>query len=360
MQLLGVMMASVIQTGLSWFARTKLAQVDGKLQLQGLRAPVEVIRDRWGVPHIYASNVPDALFAQGFVHAQDRLWQMEFNRRLVAGRLAEVLGATPLPVDRWMRILGMRRVAEAEVALLRPDVRAEVDAYVAGINAFIARGKLPIEFTLLRYRPEPWRVADSLSWAKMMSWSLSINWETEMLRAQLIARLGPSALPSWSRRRSTVSDHRCQRTSAGLADLGRSGAGSRRGGATIHRPIGAGGPGEQQLGHRRLTHDQRQAAAGERHAPADDHPGRLVRKSSGQPPRAGCRVPTWTSPASPSLASPTWSPDTTRTSPGASPTASPTCRTSTWSTCAGQRTAACRSNFGESGSTRRCSRRKCA
>ena len=108
------------------------------MQLQGLHAPVEVIRDRWGVPHIYASNVPDVLFAQGFVHAEDRLWQMEFNRRLVAGRLAEVLGATPLPVDRWMRILGMRRVAEAEVALLRPDVRAEVDAYVAGINAFIS------------------------------------------------------------------------------------------------------------------------------------------------------------------------------------------------------------------------------
>ena len=184
-------MADLIGTGLSWFARTKLTQVDGKLQLRGLRAPVEVIRDRWGVPHIYASSVPDALFAQGFVHAQDRLWQMEFNRRLVAGRLAEVLGAVPLPVDRWMRILGMRRVAEAEVALLRPDVRAEVDAYVAGVNAFIARGKLPVEFTLLRYRPEPWRVADSLAWAKMMAWSLSINWETELLRAQLIARLGP-------------------------------------------------------------------------------------------------------------------------------------------------------------------------
>ena len=184
-------MADLIGTGVSWFARTKLAQTDGTLQLQGLHAPVEVIRDHWGAPHIYASNVPDALFAQGFVHAQDRLWQMEFNRRLVAGRLAEVLGATPLPVDRWMRILGMRRVAEAEVALLRPDVRAEVDAYVAGINAFIARGKLPIEFTLLRYRPEPWRVGDSLSWAKMMAWSLSINWETELLRAQLIARLGP-------------------------------------------------------------------------------------------------------------------------------------------------------------------------
>ena len=112
-------MADLIGTGVSWFARTKLAQTDGTLRLQELHAPIEVIRDRWGVSHIYASNVPDALFAQGFVHAEDRLWQMEFNRRLVAGRLAEVLGATPLPVDRWMRILGMRRVAEAEVALLR-------------------------------------------------------------------------------------------------------------------------------------------------------------------------------------------------------------------------------------------------
>ena len=131
------------------------------------------------------------MFAQGFVHAHDRLWQMEFQRRLVAGRLAEVLGPDALPIDRWMRILGMRRVAEAEVACWQPDARAEMEAYAAGVNPRIGRGALPVEFTLLRFRPEPWTPADSLSWAKMMAWSLSVNWETELLRAQLIARLGP-------------------------------------------------------------------------------------------------------------------------------------------------------------------------
>jgi penicillin amidase len=184
-------LATLLQTGLSWLVRTRLAQTHGSLRLPGLHAPVEIIRDRWGVPHFYAASTTDALFAQGFVHAQDRLWQMEFQRRLVAGRLAEVLGVAALPVDRWMRTLTMRRVAEAEVALIAPEVRSEIDAYVAGVNAFLARGRLPVEFTLLRYRPEPWTAADSLSWAKMMAWSLSVNWETEILRAQLIARLGP-------------------------------------------------------------------------------------------------------------------------------------------------------------------------
>lgn len=184
-------MPGPIQIGLQWLARRRQAQVKGTIRLNGLRAAVEIIRDRWGVPHIYTTNMADLLFAQGFVHAQDRLWQMEFNRRLVAGRLSEVIGSATVPVDRWMRILGLRRAAEAGLALLRDEVRGELDAYVAGVNAFIARGPLPIEFTLLRYRPEPWTIADSLSWAKMMSWSLSTNWESELLCARLIARLGP-------------------------------------------------------------------------------------------------------------------------------------------------------------------------
>ncbi len=184
-------MVNAIYVALGWLARTRLAKTSGNLRLSGLHAPVEVIRDRWGVPHIYGQSVQDVLFAQGFVHAQDRLWQMEFQRRLVAGRLAEVLGAAALPVDRWMRILTMRRVAEREVALLRPEVRDEIDAYVAGVNALLSLGRLPVEFTLLRHRPEPWTAADTLSWAKMMAWTLSVNWETELLRGRLIACLGP-------------------------------------------------------------------------------------------------------------------------------------------------------------------------
>lgn len=172
-------------------SRGRLPRTSGTLAVAGLRGPVEILRDRWGVPHVYGGNNRDVLFAQGYVHAQDRLWQMDFTRRLVAGRLSEVVGAQALPADRWLRILGLRRVAEQEVGLLDPETLGGLEAYAAGVNAFIARGPLPVEFTLLRYRPGRWRVADTLGWIKLMSWSLSVNWETEMLRARLIARLGP-------------------------------------------------------------------------------------------------------------------------------------------------------------------------
>jgi len=181
----------IAQAALGWLSRRRLPQTAGTLHVSGLTAPVEVIRDRWGVPHIYAESTHDLMVAQGFVHAQDRLWQMDFQRRLVAGRLAEVLGTVAAPVDRWFRTIGMRRVAEREVALIDAGVRADLEAYAAGVSSRIDRGRLPVEFTLLRYRPEPWTVVDTLSWIKMMSWDLSVNWETELLRARLIARLGP-------------------------------------------------------------------------------------------------------------------------------------------------------------------------
>ena len=185
-------LSAALSAGLMTVGRVRRPKTRGRMRLRGLTAPVEILRDRWGVPHIYAANARDLMFAQGFVHAQDRLWQMDFQRRLVAGRLAEVVGAAALPADRAVRILGMRRVAETELALLDADARAEVDAYVAGINACMAADPLPTEFTLLRYRPEPWTPADSLSWAKMMAWSLSGNWESELLRAALIEYLGPA------------------------------------------------------------------------------------------------------------------------------------------------------------------------
>jgi penicillin amidase len=101
------------------------------------------------------------------------------------------MGEITLPVDRWIRTLSMRRVAEQEADLLTPESRSLVEAYAAGINARIAQGRLPVEFTLLRYKPEPWIVADTLAWVKYMSWALSVNWESELLRAQLIELLGP-------------------------------------------------------------------------------------------------------------------------------------------------------------------------
>ena len=168
-----------------------LARTTGTIRLEGLEDEVEILRDRWGVPHIYATGEHDLLFAQGFVHAQDRLWQLDLWRRLVAGRLSEVMGELTVPVDRWVRTLSMRRVAEQEVDLLSDEYRSLLEAYAAGINARIAQGRLPVEFTLLRYKPEPWTVADSLGWGKYISWVLSVNWESELLRAQLIKLLGP-------------------------------------------------------------------------------------------------------------------------------------------------------------------------
>ena len=180
---------------------------EGSLRMRGLSAPVEVLRDPWGVPHIYARNTPDLIFAQGFIHAQELLWQMDFNRRLVAGRLSEILGAVSIPFDRWMRTLTMRRVAESEVDLLDGENRLLAERYADGVNACMESEPLPLEFRLLNFKPEPWTIADSLSWVKMMCWSLCVNWEAEILRARLIDRLGaeaaaslePAVPPEWVR-----------------------------------------------------------------------------------------------------------------------------------------------------------------
>ncbi len=188
---IGATFAGVAGAGYYWFFRRPLPQTHGGLKLKGLQGPVEVLRDRWGVPHVYAQNAPDLFFAQGFTHAQDRLWQMEFQRRVGSGRLSEVLGERTLKADRWLRILGFRRAAEETVKQLAPDNRELLAAYVAGINAHLASEPLPVEFSILRHTPEAWRMEDTLTWLKMMAWSLSVNWEAELLRAKLIERLGP-------------------------------------------------------------------------------------------------------------------------------------------------------------------------
>jgi penicillin amidase len=173
--------------------RRPLPRTSGMLPLSGLGAPVQVIRDRWGVPHVYADSAHDLFAAQGYVHAQDRLWQMEFQRRVGAGQLAELFGKIALDSDRFVRILGFARIARREVELLSEESRAWIDAYVHGINTFISQhtGNLPIEFTLLRLRPRPWEATDVLIWTKMMALQLSGNWSDEILRARLVATLGP-------------------------------------------------------------------------------------------------------------------------------------------------------------------------
>lgn len=189
--LLFLVASLVIGTGVFVVPRA-FPQIRGTLAVPGLHAPVEVIRDQWGVPHIFAQNVHDLFFAQGYVHAQDRLWQMEFNRRAASGRLSEILGERTLSADRFVRTIGLRRAAEREYARLEPEAREVLEGYTAGVNAFLVQhaNRLPIEFALLRVHPEPWSSVDTLAFAKLMSWILSFNWRSELLRAHLVSRFG--------------------------------------------------------------------------------------------------------------------------------------------------------------------------
>ncbi|HLX59424.1 MAG TPA: penicillin acylase family protein [Ktedonobacteraceae bacterium] len=173
--------------------RRPLPRYKGEISLQGLREQVEVITDRYGVPHIYAQNEDDLFYAQGYVHAQERLWQMELNRRISSGRLSEVFGEFTIEADRFSRRLGMHRAAAAAVEQLPAHSLRILDAYARGVNAYIEQNQrnLPVEFTLLRFKPEPWQIANTIQWSKMMGWNLGGNWETEVIRARLVAKLGP-------------------------------------------------------------------------------------------------------------------------------------------------------------------------
>jgi penicillin G amidase len=186
-----VLVVSIGLAGGFWWLRQSLPVVDGAIEVEGLEAPVRIVRDAYAVPHIEAATFKDAVFAQGFVHAQDRLWQMDFRRRLGSGRLAEVLGPAALPTDRFIRTLGFERVARASLAHLRPDTVALLEAYAAGVNAYLATrsGPLPLEFLILGYEPGPWTPVDSLVWMRMLALDLSGNWRAELLRARLAQRL---------------------------------------------------------------------------------------------------------------------------------------------------------------------------
>jgi len=175
--------------GYYYLKNTTLPQTSGRLTTPGLSAPVEILRDKNGIVHVKAANEHDLFFGQAVAHAQDRLWQMEFQRRIGAGRLAEVLGEAAVPTDRFLRTLGVYRAAEQAYLNLPDDLKAIVDAYVDGINAYLASNPpLPLEFKLLGFEPEPWTPADVLVWQKMMSYDLSGNYEEELLRYRLLAR----------------------------------------------------------------------------------------------------------------------------------------------------------------------------
>src|SRR6266702_3012324 len=191
-----LLLVLLLAGGFYLYLRSSLPQVEGRIAVRGLKAEVTIARDGDGVPLITAADDEDAAFGLGFAHAQDRLFQMELMRRNGAGRLAEIYGEQTVATDRQMRVLGVYRLAEAEVARLSPPVRRGLEAYAAGVNAFLAArsGALPPEFLLLRFAPEPWRPADSLVWGKLMYLLLAGNYRGELLRARLARTLSAEEL----------------------------------------------------------------------------------------------------------------------------------------------------------------------
>lgn len=190
---IGVTLLSLTAGGLLLWLRSSLPQVDGTIDVQGIAAPVRIARDVHGVPHISAGSLDDALFGLGYAHAQDRLWQMEFQRRLGSGRIAELVGVKAIDLDKMLRTVGFYRRAEEVVASLDAPTRRALEAYAAGVNALLVthEGALPPEFQVLGGEILPWRPADSIVWLLMLSWSLSTNMDGEIMRARLIAKVGP-------------------------------------------------------------------------------------------------------------------------------------------------------------------------
>jgi penicillin amidase len=189
----------IVATGAAvYLTRASWPQTEGSLSAPGLDRQVKVVRDGYGIPQVYAASSDDLFFAQGFVHAQDRFWEMDVRRHVTAGRAAEMLGEPAASTDAFIRTLGWRRVAEQELPLLSAETRAALDAYARGVNAYL-KGKSPrelsFEYVVLGltnsgYEVEPWTPADSVAWLKAMSWDLRGNMQEEIQRSLISAEVG--------------------------------------------------------------------------------------------------------------------------------------------------------------------------
>ena len=187
----GVLLKPIIKE----MSRASLPKIDGQTFLKGLRDDVEIIRDEHGIAHIYANNINDLLFGQGFVHAQDRLFQMELNRKVARGTLSEIIGKKALDSDRIARTMGYERVAKQDWELFGKDEQQLIIDYCNGINAYIKSSdfKLPVEFKLLKHRPEPWEPMDVASFSRLLISLLTWGWYDEIIRAKLIEAVGAEA-----------------------------------------------------------------------------------------------------------------------------------------------------------------------
>src|SRR6266567_1316324 len=192
----GLALLAILLAGIAWFltvARSALPQMDGPLPVAGISAPVSIIRDGHGIPTIEAATLDDLFFAQGYVAAQDRLFQMDLMRRAAVGELAEIVGEVALKHDRQQRILGIRATAEKGLQVTTPEDHAQFGAYARGVNAYIEshRDRLLLEFRILRYSPRPWVMQDSLAIGYQMVETLSTSPKSALTREKILAKLGP-------------------------------------------------------------------------------------------------------------------------------------------------------------------------
>lgn len=170
---------------------------NGAIALSRLKAEATVQRDRWGIPHIYAANSHDLFMAQGYIHAQDRFWQMDFWRHIGSGRLSEMFGSSQIATDKYLRTMGWARVAQQEIKQMNAEMRAYLEAYAEGVNAYLAERQgsaLSLEYAVLKllnpgYKPEPWQMLHSLTWGKVMAYDLGRNFEREIERTILLNTL---------------------------------------------------------------------------------------------------------------------------------------------------------------------------
>ncbi len=198
-----ILLVVIILVGaLALLIRQSFPQTSGEVSLPGLHSPVEVLRDGMGIPHIYAQDEHDLFMAQGYVHAQDRFWQMDFWRHVGAGRLAEMFGDSQVETDAFIRTLGWPRLAEQEWEAADEEIKSILQAYSDGVNAYLAGhqgSRLSLEYAILKltngaYAPEPWQPVHSLTWAKAMAWDLGGNMQAELQRAVLLPQLGEERL----------------------------------------------------------------------------------------------------------------------------------------------------------------------
>jgi len=190
--LIAVLIVSIV-VGVYLYLHSTLPEYEGNLAAGGITGEVEIIRDSFGMPHIYAASDEDAAFALGYCMAQDRLFQMELVRRSVTGRLSEILGKRFIDVDRLFRTITAQKSLDQVFAEQSPEVTAIMEAYAAGINDYLSRheGNLPFEFALLGFKPEPWKASDEMAALYYMAWALNFSFHSELLYSAVIDKVGP-------------------------------------------------------------------------------------------------------------------------------------------------------------------------